>query len=201
MRKKEDPIKIGVTGGIGAGKSVVCEILANIKIPVYNADDRARFLMEKDPEVINLIKGSFSEKAYSDGKLNREFLASEIFSNDDRLRIMNGIVHPAVNRDFERWLLENSGQKTIVQEAALLFETGFYKDLDKVILVYCPLETRIKRVLLRDHNRSRKDIENIVEKQLGDAEKKKLADYVIINDDTTPILPQVFSVLEQLRIQ
>ena len=198
MQKKEGPIKIGVTGGIGAGKSIVCEILTNLKIPVYNADTRARLLMEEDPQVVRQINESFSENAYRNGKLNREYIASEIFTNDEMLSKMNGIVHPAVNRDFNNWVLKNARQNIIIKEAALLFETGSYKDLDKVILVYCPLETRIKRVLLRDNSRTRKDVEKIIEKQLSDTEKKKLADFVIINDDSTPVLPQVLSVLEQL---
>jgi dephospho-CoA kinase len=199
MLKREGPVKIGVTGGIGAGKSTVCKILADLAIPVYNADNRARYLMEENPGVISLIRESFSDQAYSEGKLNREYLASEIFSNDEQLRKMNGIVHPAVNRDFDEWVKINSGSEIIIKEAALLFETGSYKNLDKVILVYCPLETRINRVILRDLNRTRRDIEKIIEKQLSDTAKKKLADFVITNDDRTPVLPQLFHILEQCK--
>ena len=201
MQKREGPIKIGVTGGIGAGKSLVCEILINFKIPVYNADKQAKILMENDPEVLSRIKETFTENAYLNGRLNSEYLSNEIFNNDEQLAKMNGIVHPAVNRDFENWVLGHHGHRLVVKEAALLFESGSYRDLDQVIVVYCPLETRIKRVLLRDQNRSRKEIENIIEKQLSDTEKKKLADFIITNDDTTPVLPQVLSVLEQLNIQ
>jgi dephospho-CoA kinase len=199
MQKKEGSVRIGLTGGIGAGKSVVCEVLINLNIPVYNADKRARFLMEHDPSMIRTIKETFSEKAYMNGNLDRAFLASAIFSDDIQLKKMNGIVHPAVKLDFEQWAGTQSGSDIIVKEAALLFESGSYKDLDKTILIYCPLEIRIKRILLRDNNRSREEVELIIEKQLSDTQKKKLAHYTITNDDQTPVIPQVLSILEKLR--
>ncbi len=198
MSEKGEPVKIGITGGIGSGKSLVCQVFRQFGIPVYDADSRARYLMENDETVKTRIRENFTDQAFDGNQLDRKFLAGEIFNNGQKLQLLNQIVHPAVNADFETWVSAHQGKKFIIKEAALLFETGSYKKLDKVILIYCPLETRIKRVLLRDRQRTRQDVGKIIEKQWSDNEKKKLADFVITNDDFQPVIPQVLSILDLL---
>ncbi len=201
MSKEGEVVKIGVTGGIGAGKSTICEIFSNLDIPVYNADQRARFLMENDPELISKIKNEFSGEAYLENGLNRSFLSKKVFNDETQLKKLDDLVHPAVFRDFDLWVKDHQSKELVVKEAALLFESGSYKDLDKVILVYCPLEIRINRILLRDEYRNRSDVEKIIEKQMSDTEKKKLADFVIVNDDQRTVIPQVMEILEKLKIE
>lgn len=196
MQNKGEPVKVGVTGGIGAGKSIICRIFSKFSIPVYNADERAHYLMNNDPAIISEIKKIFSDQSYQEGKLDRKYIAGMVFNNDARLTALNEIIHPAVKVDFENWVNDKTGAGVIIKEAALLYETGTYRDLDRTILVYCPLEIRIKRTLLRDPHRTRADIERIVEKQMSDNEKKKLADFLIINDDMQPVMPQVREILE-----
>ena len=201
MLKGITPVRVGVTGGIGAGKSTICHVLMNLNIPVYNADDRARSLMNSEPEVIKQLKRSFSDSVYKDGQLDRDFLAKEVFHYDQRLKELNDIVHPAVKEDFEKWAGRQNKEPIIVKEAALLFEAGTYRDLDQTILVYCPLEIRINRILLRDPFRTRTEIEKIIERQWSDQEKKKLADFIITNDDIKPVMPQVLEILDRIRGQ
>ena len=198
MPGKRKPVRVGVTGGIGAGKSTICGIFSVLGIPVYLADDRAKFLMENNPQIAAEIVKKFSEQAYQNGKLNRAFLAGTVFNDDERLHQLNEIVHPQVIADFEEWASAQADVSYLIKEAALLFESGSYLTLDKVILVCCPPETRIRRILLRDTGRSREEIEKIIEKQWSDQEKKKLADFVIENDDSIPVLPRVLTIHEQL---
>ena len=199
MQEKGGPVKIGITGGIGAGKSIVCKIFMSFNIPVYNADERARYLMNNDPRLISLIKKRFSEKAYVNGKVDSTFLSTMVFNDDSQLKSLNEMVHPAVFSDFETWLHQHRKYEIIIKEAALLFESGSYAELDKVILVYCPLETRINRIIMRDPHRSRRDIEKIIERQMPDPEKKKMADFLITNDDLNPVIPQVLDILEKIK--
>ncbi len=200
MPGKGDTVKLGITGGIGSGKSIICELFTNLEIPVYNADLRARFLMENDPELILKIKEKFTGNAYAGNGVNRSFMAEKVFNDEEELKKLNDLVHPYVFRDFDNWAQEHASYSLLVKEAALLFESGSYHDLDKVILVYCPLEIRIRRILLRDGWRIRADVEKIIENQMSDTEKKKLADFVIVNDDHDPVLPQILNILNELKI-
>lgn len=186
-------LKIGVTGGIGAGKSVVCRIFAALGVPVYDADSRARGLMTADPELVRQVKGHFGEAAYTpDGLLNRVYLAEEVFANDQQLALLNSLVHPRVGLDFEKWMKQQGKVPYVIKEAALIFEAGSHKGLDAVVTVTAPEELRVRRTIIRDEHRSRKQIQEIMQKQLPEEERVNRADYRILNDDKTLIIPQVW---------
>ncbi|MEQ9373548.1 MAG: dephospho-CoA kinase [Imperialibacter sp.] len=193
------PLLVGVTGGIGSGKSTVCKIFEVLGVPVYNSDNRAKALMVEDKELVEEIKAAFGEEAYLDNKnLNRNFLAKEVFSNPSKLETLNSLVHPAVGRDFAAWVAVQSSQPYVIKEAALLFETGSHNSLDSVVLVTAPEELRIIRVLARDPQRSEKQVRDIIGNQLKDEEKKKLADYVLNNNEQKLLVPEVVALHEAL---
>jgi len=201
MQKKNLGLRIGITGGIGAGKSTISGIFKVLGIPVYNADERAKHLMNHDLALIQQIIEIFGSDLYQNGELNRIKLAKLVFEDSNALERLNQLVHPAVRRDYEEWLDQYKNSDYTIKEAALLFESGSYKGLDQTILVYAPLTTRINRVLLRDKNRSKMDIQNIINKQMDDNHKKKLADFTIINDDTALVIPQVLKIHQLLLSQ
>ena len=185
------PFTIGITGGIGSGKSIVSKIFSLLGVPVYNADDRAKWILSNNPEVKSGLINLFGDNAFIDGNLNRTFIAQEIFSNKRKVELMNALVHPRVRIDFQNWLEKNSGCDYIMKEAALLYEAGTYKELDKMITVFCPEDIRIRRVLGRDAHRKEEDVKNIIKNQLDENEKLKRADYIIYNDDEQMVIPQV----------
>lgn len=186
-------IQVGITGGIGSGKSTVCSIFERLGVPVYYADLRAKQLMEDDKKLICDIKSNFGVEAYStDGTLNRVYLSSLVFKNEDKLLLLNSLVHPVVQKDYESWIsiLDAKNYPYSLKEAALLVETGSYKMLDKLIVVSAPLEDRISRVMARD-NVSREQVINRINAQLPEAKKVKLAHFVIYNDKIMELMPQV----------
>ena len=186
------PLQIGITGGIGSGKSLVCKIFQQLGVPVYDADSHAKRLMTTDGILITGIKKEFGDLSYHpDGALNRIYLANHVFNDDKKLALLNSLVHPRVKADYEKWVDRHKGSKYVIKEAALLFESGTNKTLDKIIVVHAPEELRIKRVLSRDKHRTIEQIKAIVEKQMPEHEKLKQADYVIVNDETELIIPQV----------
>lgn len=172
---------IGITGGIGSGKTFICEKFKAMGIPVYNADERAKFLMENNLDIIYQLKENFGEEIYSNDKLNRKLLASKVFENKEALAVLNAIVHPAVEKDVADWSEANKNQKYLIKEAALLFETGSYKNLDKTILVHAPEDERILRVMKRDHS-SKEQVLARINNQLSDLEKMEHADFIINNN-------------------
>ncbi len=192
-------MKVGITGGIGSGKSTVCKIFAELGIPVYYADDRAKYLMQHEHYLIDLIKKNFGEEVYPNGKLDRALLASKVFGDKQKVALLNSLVHPAVFRDTERWAGEQDPSTPyVLKEAALLIESGSYRNLDKLIVVTAPLALRLKRVSDRD-NISTEDIMARVKHQLPEEEKVKLADFVITNDkDTGNLQEQVMAIHRQL---
>ncbi len=193
------PYLVGITGGIGSGKSIVTKIFSLLGVPIYDADSRAKWLMENDAELIQSIKEAFSDKAYlENGKLNRPWLASEVFSNPEKTELINSLVHPRVGEDGKQWVAANANHPYLMKEAALMYESGSYKELDFVIAVYAPERIRIRRVLLRDVNRSSEDVKNIIARQMPEEEKKKKAQAVIVNDDQRLVIPQVISLHKQL---
>lgn len=176
-------LKVGITGGIGSGKTTVCKMFEALGIPVYYADDRAKYLMQHEHHLIDEIKKNFGNEVYQDGVLNRHLLAQKVFGNKSRLDVLNSLVHPAVFHDTENWMEEQKQLKHpfALKEAALLVETGSYKHLDKLIVVTAPLDTRMQRVSKRDQV----GIEEVLQRvrhQLPEEEKIKLADFVITND-------------------
>ena len=184
-------LKIGITGGIGSGKSTISKVFEILGIPVFYADDQAKKVMTDDPILVNNIKTTFGDEAYfTDGSLNRKYIAKLVFNDNIALARLNAIAHPATFRAFDNWLALVADAPYILKEAALLFESNSYKLCDKSIMVYAPLELRINRVMKRD-NLSRLEIENRNAKQYDDAKKLKMADYDIRNDNTVLVVPQV----------
>ncbi|MDW7695335.1 dephospho-CoA kinase [Flammeovirgaceae bacterium SG7u.111] len=189
------PKLIGITGGIGSGKSLVCKVFSTLGIPVYYADDRAKWLMHHDPVLKKGLIEAFGEESYdANGMLNRTYLASVVFSNEEKLKTMNGLVHPRVAADFKNWAKENKDKPYLLKEAALLFESGSYKSLDEVITVYASEEERIKRVLKRDTHRTENDIKAIIKKQFTEEQRQELASFVIDNSGEKMLIPQVLEV-------
>ncbi|QQT24821.1 dephospho-CoA kinase [Sphingobacterium spiritivorum] len=189
-------LKIGITGGIGAGKSIICNIFKVLGVPVYNADQEAKDIMIKSEEVKAALKETFGNETYfEDGSLNRAFLSSTVFGDEAQLKLLNGIVHPAVIRAGEEWSEKQTAAYSL-KEAALLFETGSYRQLDYTILVTAPEDIRIARVVARDHTDEAK-VRDRISKQMSDKEKSELTDFIVINDGIQPLLPQVLHLHQQ----
>ncbi|MEM6966584.1 MAG: dephospho-CoA kinase [Bacteroidota bacterium] len=184
-------MKIGITGGIGSGKTTVCKIFESLGIPVYYADDRAKKLMIENAELVQKIKNLLGDDAYfQDGTLNRPYIASIVFQDKEKLEQLNGLVHPAVRKDGIQWHDAQSLVPYTLKEAALLVESGNHQLLDTLISVWAPKEVRIQRVLNRD-GALRAEIEARMDKQLPEYEKLKIADFVIINDGNRALVKQV----------
>jgi len=184
-------LKIGITGGIGSGKTFICRLFESLGIPVYNADEEAKRLMNTDIRIKEKLIAQFGEATYKDGLLDRAFLANMVFSDKDKLELLNGIVHPIVIQEAKDWA-ERQTTRYSLKEAALLFESGSYKELDYTILVTAPIDIRIQRVIERDGT-TEPQVWERMNKQLSDEEKLQLADFVIVNDGITPLLPQVWT--------
>jgi dephospho-CoA kinase len=195
---KSRPLLVGITGGIGSGKSTVCKLFSLLGVPVYTADDRAKWLMNHDSPLKEKILEVFGSESYlSNGELNRAYLAASVFSNPEKVATLNALVHPAVRKDFMDWVSQQSAPY-LIKEAALLFETGAAKELDCVINVSSPLRVRMARVLLRDPHRTEEQVNQIIDQQLPDEEKNERADFSIKNTDNKLLLPQVIALHEQL---
>jgi dephospho-CoA kinase len=185
-------LQIGITGGIGSGKSLVCKIFQHLGVPVYDADSHAKKLMTTDGILVSAIKKEFGDLSYNaDGSLNNVYLANHVFHDEKKLQLLNHLVHPRVANDYMNWVAQNNSSDYVLKEAALLFEAKTNQQLDKIIVVSAPEELRIKRVLHRDKHRTAEQIKGIVEKQMPEDEKLKRADYIIVNDETKPVIPQV----------
>lgn len=191
-------LKIGITGGIGSGKSTVCKIFELLEVPVYYADVRAKELMTSDFELVNQIKDFFGDQSYDEqGNLNRGHLASIVFKDKTKLIHLNSLVHPAVARDSEAWQKENSAAPYTIKEAALLFESGSYKNLDKIITVFAPLEIRINRVMERD-SVGREAVLARIKNQMPEEEKIAKADFLIDNSGEKSLIDQVISLHKEI---
>ncbi len=191
-------LKAGITGGIGSGKTTVCKIFETLGIPVYYADDRAKWLMVNDPELVEGIRKAFGEEAYTaEGALNRAYLAKTAFGDPEKLAKLNSLVHPAVFRDGSEWHHAQTGAPYTLREAALLFESGSYKAIDKMIVVTAPIDLRLQRVMERD-NVPEAAVRARMEQQWPEEEKVKRADYLVHNDGEQLLLPQVLDIHRRL---
>ncbi|SFQ31124.1 dephospho-CoA kinase [Hymenobacter arizonensis] len=189
-------LRIGITGGIGSGKSIVSRLFHALGVPIYDADTRARWVMENDAELREQLSAAFGPTTYdAAGRLNRPVLAGTVFNNPALLAQLNSLVHPHVGTDFERWATaqQQARHPYVLKEAALLFEAGSYRQLDRIITVFAPVAVREARVLRRDPHRSPADVQAIMAKQLSEEEKMNRADYVLTNDEVLPLLPQVLA--------
>jgi dephospho-CoA kinase len=189
--------KIGLTGGIGSGKSTVAAIFKTLGIPVFDADSVAKQIMETDTTVIAAVIAQFGEDAYINGKLSRAYIANIVFNDTYQLELLNAITHPATIRAFENWVLQQQAPY-VIKEAALLFEAGTANGLDVIIGVTAPNVLRIQRVMHRD-NVSRDMVIQRMYKQISDVIKMRLCDYVITNDDQQLLIPQVLKLDAMLR--
>lgn len=191
-------LHVGITGGIGAGKTTVCKLFEVLGIPIYYADDRAKWLMENQQELISGIVQLFGTEAYDAQKhLNRSYIAQKAFHNPELLQQLNALVHPAVALDGMEWQQAQSEIPYTLKEAALLFESGSYKLLDKIIVVSAPLELRIQRVMERDGS-TREAVLQRISRQIPQEEKEARADFIIHNDGISPLIPQVLSIHQKL---
>lgn len=190
-------IKVGIAGGIGSGKTIICHVFKVLGIPVYNADLEAKLIMNKSDQVRLAVMQEFGDEAYSNGVLNRAFLAAQVFNDAAKLEQLNRIVHPAVIQAAEDWADAQTAPYSL-KEASILFESGSYKKVDYSILVTAPIEIRIARVMERDQV-TREQVLARMNNQMSDEEKTKLADFVIINDGITPIIPQVMALHHQFQ--
>ena len=195
-------LRIGITGGIGSGKSIVSRLFALLGAPVYDSDTRARWMMEHDAQLREQLQAAFGAGSYdAAGQLNRAFLARTVFANPAQLALLNGLVHPRVREDFAHWVAaqQAAGHPYLLKEAALLYESGAYQQLDRIITVFAPLPVRQARVLARDPHRTAEDVQHIISKQLSEEEKMARAEYVVVNDDTQLLLPQVLRLDAEFR--
>jgi len=188
------PLQIGITGGIGCGKSIVSRVFAVLGIPVYDADSRAKWLMSHDSVLKEQIRALFGAEAYlADGNLNRTYIAARVFADEDQVQRLNVLVHPRVGDDYRRWRQQQTHAPYTLREAALLYEAKAYHDLHAIIVVTAPLELRLQRISQRDPHRSRADTMAIMDKQMPEEEKVRRADHLIRNDETQLIIPQVLA--------
>ena len=189
-------LKVGISGGIGSGKSYICNLLEEKGFPVYNADARAKELMNSNPVIREALTEAFGEEVFIDNQLNRPFLANIIFNAPERREWVNSVVHPVVYADFAEWANEQTSN-IVFQENAVMFDTGSYLKFDKTILVFADLETRIRRTMLRD-NSDRKDVQARINSQGNPEEHKKLADFVIDNSEGKDVEQQLEAILQSL---
>ncbi len=188
------PLQIGITGGIGSGKSTIARIFQLLGIPVYDADSHAKVVMVQNGNLKKAIIANFGENAYlADGSLNRRFLAEQVFSDSEKTKLINSLVHPAVAQDYEQWLAHQENVPYVIREAALMIEAGAYRSLDKLIVVTAPEELRLQRIRTRDPQRSKDEIKGIMARQMPQEEKLKFADFVIYNDEKHSLIEQVWN--------
>jgi dephospho-CoA kinase len=188
-------LKVGITGGIGSGKSTVCQVFETLGIPVFYADEAAKILMENDPSLRTAIKNLLGGDVYVNDKLNREKVASIVFQDTSLLEKLNQIVHPATIQSGREWM-EKQTSLYVLKEAAIFFETRSNLDMDIMIGVYAPQSLRIDRIQRRE-NLSLEKIRERISRQMNEEEKMNLCDHVIINDNVQPVIPQVLN-LHQL---
>lgn len=187
---------IGLTGGIGSGKTTIANYFSSLGIPVYIADEEAKKLLY-DKEVVNAVKEALGEEVLTNGLPDKKKLAEIVFNDKQKLALLNSIIHPKVQEHFYEWVQSHQNSNFVIKEAAILFESGSYKDCDKVILVTAPLDVRVKRVMARDNVTEDKVLERIAN-QWDDERKAKLSDYVITNISLEAAKKEVDKIVKEL---
>lgn len=191
------PHKIAIIGGIGSGKSVVSRLFRLMNIPVYDCDSEAKRLMNTSAALRSELTRAIDERVYgADGRIDRAYLASYMFGNAGHVALVNSIVHPAVRADFKQWAA-NTQASIVAVETAILFESGLDADVDSIVLVSAPIETRISRAILRDHS-NEQAIRQRMKSQMSDTELVTRANHIILNDDTTSLIVQVKQVIQKI---
>ncbi|HYJ39080.1 MAG TPA: dephospho-CoA kinase [Chitinophagaceae bacterium] len=190
-------VRVGLTGGIGSGKSTVAHVFEILGIPVYYADKEAKRLMNEDPEIRTQLVAHFGEETYADNLINRRFLAEIVFKDKEKLQLLNSLVHPITIARAEEWMQKHD-TPYVIKEAALIFESGSQENLDYVIGVSAPLNLRIQRTMKRD-GVSREEVLNRMQHQIQESIKMRLCDFVIRNDEQHLVLPQVLAIHEKLK--
>ena len=193
--------KVGITGGIGTGKSKVCRIFSILGIPVYDADSRAKWLTENDASIREDLIATFGSAVFDGTVLNRSYLASVAFVDAAKTAALNAIIHPAVGRDFTEWVHTQKDVPYVIKEAALFYEAGTAKEMDEMVVVSSPAALRIERVLHRDTHRTETQIHDIMDRQWPDAKKIEAADHVIYNDEVHLLTPQILILHEHFLLQ
>ncbi|MDR3217585.1 MAG: dephospho-CoA kinase [Dysgonamonadaceae bacterium] len=193
-------VVIGLTGGIGSGKSTVSRLLETMEIPVYVADVASKKLMDESAQIREILSEKFGSELYRTGKLNRSLLASLIFGNEENLLYVNSLIHPLVWKDFQNWANQHSGKKCLAIESAILFESGFSAAVDVKVNVSAPLELRIQRVENRDNTEKELIIKRI-NSQLSEEERNRLSDFTILNDNVNAIIPQIEILMKILKFE
>lgn len=191
------PIKLGITGGIGSGKSVVCRLLQLMGVPVYSSDDETKRLMVSDEVICSGLTSLLGPEVYQAGALNKPLVATYLFASAQHAATINALVHPRVKEDFLRWVHTHATCPVVAIESAILVEAGFTDVVDQVVSVEAPLETRIHRAMLRDEA-SREQITQRIQRQMADEERRTQAHRIIQNDDFTPLIPQVLELIASL---
>ncbi len=192
---------IGITGGIGSGKSTVSNILIHLGYKVYNSDLRAQEILLESNDLKNRLIQLIGPKVLVEEKINKKILSDIIFNNKSILKKINSIVHPEVIKDFKSWVGKHSNEKILFKESALLFESGTYKDLDSIILVIAQKKIRIKRILQRDAYRTEDQIHSIIKNQVSPSSVSELCDFILENDEKELFLPKVISLLDEIKIK
>ena len=190
-------VKVAITGNIGSGKSTVCRIFETLKIPVYYSDIRAMILAHTDPEIISVYKKLFGSDIYSYGFLDRKKISETLFKQKEVLKEIEAVVHPAIIKDFKIWC-DEIDRPMVLFESALLFECSMFHLFDKIILVTAPETLRIKRVMKRDVI-SEQDVLDRINNQWKEEKKQDLSHYIVRNDETTPVIPQVLEIYDNIR--
>lgn len=195
---KKSPFLVGITGGVGAGKSLICKILNTLGVPIYLSDGRAKVLMNNNEDLKKEIINNFGIESYKNNKIDNQFLSNKIFENNSHRLKINSLVHPFVKEDFHFWIKKNSNNDYLVKESALIIESESYKELDFLIYVSAERNIRIKRVLQRDQEKNEDDIVKIIKTQMDDKKAINFCDEVIDNNENNLLLPKVLKIHKKI---
>lgn len=191
-------IKIAITGGIGSGKSYVSHLLEDMNVPVYNTDNEAKRLTVSDEGIRTALIALLGEEVYKNGVLNKPLLASYLFSDPVHIKRINSIIHPRVREDFAEWAKQWKDCEVVGMESAILYEAGFENTVDVVLMVYAPVDLRVERAMYRD-GASEEQVRARIAAQMDDEEKRRRADFTVVNDGNRPLVPQLTEIIEQLK--